>query len=202
MDRPAPGIRWQDQAAGGGLMDEVHPQRRVVGIHDIRFDGLSDLLLRARGCSVLDIGCNRGHIGYEFAVNGARLVHGCDIYAPGIATARQWFAELPHVVSQFEVVNLEAGPAALTKAFGVGGYDIVLFIGVLHKLKRVMKPEALSALIRHLGSLALRYFAWNGYTADLGSMDLELLPLGLARIHTSELALPGRPAAIWRRDHP
>jgi 2-polyprenyl-3-methyl-5-hydroxy-6-metoxy-1,4-benzoquinol methylase len=196
-ERPASGYRWQDQAAGGGLMDETHPTRRVVGVHDIRFDGLSDLLLRAHGCSVIDIGCNRGHIGYEFAVNGARLVHGCDIYAPGIATARQWFAELPHVASQFEVVNLEGGPAALTKAFGAGGYDIVLFIGVVHKLKRVMKPEPLAALIRHLGSLAVRYFAWNGYADDLAMMDKELT--GLTRIHTSELALPGRPAAIWRR---
>jgi SAM-dependent methyltransferase len=198
-DRHAPGWRWQDAAAGGGLMDEIHPQRRVIGVHDVRFDGLSDLLLRAHGCSVMDIGCNRGHIGYEFAVNGARLVHGCDIYGPGIAAARHWFAELPHVTSQFEVVNLEEGPAALTNAFGPDGYDIMLFIGVVHKLKRVMQPQPLAELIRHLGERALTYFAWNGYAEDLVLMDQELAAVGLRRVHTSELALPGRPAAIWRR---
>jgi len=195
----APGWRWQDEAAGGGLMDEVHPQRRVVGIHDIRFDGLGDLLLRAHGCSVLDIGCNRGHIGYEFAVNGARAVHGCDIYGPGIHAARQWFSELPHVQSKFEVVNLEEGPVGLTKAFGAENYDIVLFIGVLHKLKRVMELERLSELVSHLGTRALTYFAWNGYAEDLERMDGDLKSAGLHRIHTSELALHGRPAAIWRR---
>jgi SAM-dependent methyltransferase len=189
-------VRWQDKAAGGGMMDESHPQRRVVGLHDIRFDGLGDLFLRARGASVLDIGCNRGHVAYDFALNGARLVHGCDIDAASIQAARIWFSELPHCVSQFEVVNLEQGPRAL-EPFGEGGYDIVLFLGVVHKLKRVMKAEMLHELILALGARALTYFAWTGYAEDLALMD-EHLP-GLTRIHTSELALPGRPAAIWKR---
>jgi 2-polyprenyl-3-methyl-5-hydroxy-6-metoxy-1,4-benzoquinol methylase len=195
----APGWRWQDEAAGGGLMDEVHPQRRVIGIHDIRFDGISDLLLRAKGCSVLDVGCNRGHVCYDFVINGARLVHGCDIYGPGIQTARQWFAELPHVQSKFEVVNLEEGPAAVSKAFGIERYDIILLLGTSHKLKRVVTPESLSHLVRHLGERTLTYFAWNGYFEDLEKLDDDLTAVGLRQIHISELAMPGQPAAIWRR---
>jgi SAM-dependent methyltransferase len=199
MNEPVAGWGWKDKAAGGGLMDDVHLQRRVLGFHDIRFDGLSDLLLRARGASVIDIGCNRGHVAYEFFVNGAKLVHGCDIYGPGIMAARHWFAELPHVVSKFEVVNLEGGQAALQKAFGAQKYDIVLFIGTYHKLKRVMAADALANLVTYIGSLATNYLGWNGYIDDLKPMDVALAPAGLHRIHTSELAFPGRPAAIWKR---
>lgn len=199
MNRRAPGWRWQDEAAGGGLMDEEHPMRRSgVGSHDIRFDGLSDLLLRAPGCSVIDIGCNRGHVAYDFAINGARIVHGCDIYAPGIAALRHWFSEMPYVQSKFEVVDLEK-PDALSNAFGDEGYDIVLFIGTYHKLKRLMKPSALNDLVADMGCRALTYFGWNGYVEDLPAMDAHLKEAGLTRVHTSELALPGRPAAIWRR---
>src|SRR5262245_13007044 len=100
--RIASGVRWQDKAQGGGMMDELHPQRRVMGLHDIRFYGLSDLLLRARGCSVIDIGMNRGHVAYDFAINGARLVHGCDIDGASVQAARHWFSELPHCQTQFE----------------------------------------------------------------------------------------------------
>jgi 2-polyprenyl-3-methyl-5-hydroxy-6-metoxy-1,4-benzoquinol methylase len=189
-------MRWQDKAAGGGMMDELHPQRRVMGLYDIRFDGLSDLILRARGCSVIDIGCNRGHVAYDFAMNGARLVHGCDIDAASIQAARIWFSELPHCRSQFEVVDLAKGPKSLD-VFGPEGYDIVLFIGVVHKIKRVMKADALRDLLFELSRRTITYFGWNGYTEDLQMMDEGLV--GLTRVHTSELAIPGRPAAIWKR---
>lgn len=199
MNRPASGWRWQDAAAGGGLMDEEHPVRRSgVGSHDIRFDGLSDLLLRARGASVFDVGCNRGHVAFEFYCNGARLVHGCDIYGPGIAAARHWFAELPHVESKFEIVDLEKGPAAITAAFGSVGYDMVLLLGVYHKLKRAMLPDALLELVRYLGELSLSYFAWTGYADDLPTIEVALAPR-LRLVHWSELGIIDRPAAIWKR---
>lgn len=179
-------------------MAEEHPVRRVRGIHDIRFDGLSDLLLRAHGASVLDVGCNRGHIGYEFAVNGARLIHGFDVHAPSIHVARGWFAELD-VISKFEVVDLTRGSAEITKHFGPEGYDIVLFIGVQHKLKRVMQPEALAELIEHLGRRAIKYLAWNGYADDFDAMDKILAPAKVFCVHTSEMTMQGRLAAVWKR---
>ena len=193
------GWRWQDKAAGGGMMNEDHPVRRVIGKHEIRFDGLSDLLLRAHGCSVFDVGCNRGHVGWDFAMNGARLVHGCDIDGPSIQCARMWFSEHPHVESKFEVVDLEEGFNAIRKAFGDVSYDIVLFIGVQHKLKRVMPEAKLRELITYLGSIALTYVGWNGYYEDLPIMDLSLGASKMKRIHTSEMAFAGRPAAIWKR---
>ena len=67
---------------------ETTLQRRVAGYHDIRLDGILDLTIRAKGASVLDVGCNRGLVAFEMANNGARVVHGCDNYAPGVETAR------------------------------------------------------------------------------------------------------------------
>ena len=198
-NRQAAGWRWQDLAAGGGLFDEIHPTRRVAGLHDIRFDGISDLLLRARGCAVIDVGCNRGHVAYDFAMNGARLVHGCDIHAPSIQAARIWFSELPHIESQFEVVNLEGGANAMNEAFGDHGYDIVLFLGTLHKLKRVMQPQPLTDLVRHLVKRAFHYFVWSGYADDLAFVDYCAKEERFKLIHRSELAMPDRPAAIWIR---
>jgi hypothetical protein len=199
-DRTASGWHWQDKAAGGGLMDEQHPIRRSgVGWHDMRLDGLTDLLSRAHGASVLDIGCNRGHVGYEFAVSGARLVHGCDIYGPGIQVARHWFTEMPHTESKFEVVDLQLGPVALTAAFGPEGYDIVLYLGTHHKIARLMDATQLRELVVHLGSRSLKYFAWSGYYEHLDFMDDAMKEAALERIHTTELTMRGRPAAIWRR---
>lgn len=192
-----PGWTWQEGATG---LDEKHPVRRVVGIHEIRFDGLSDLLLRAHGASVFDVGCNRGHLGWDFACNGASVVHGCDIYGPGIACARAWFAEHPHIENKFEAVNLEEGAAGVNKAFGNSRYDIVLFMGTTHKLKRVMEQKALSDLVRHLAQRSIRYFAWAGYREDLKQIDEDAKAVGLVHVHTSELAKRGQPAAIWVRD--
>jgi SAM-dependent methyltransferase len=198
VTRKAPGWRWQDEAAGGGMMDEIHPKRRVFGLHDIRWDGISDLLLRAEGASVIDIGCNRAHVAYDFAMAGARIVHGCDLDAASIQAARIWFAEVPHVDSQFEVVDLEEGPESLAP-FGLEGYDIVLFLGVYHKLKRAMPHSRLSELVQEIGRRTVHLLGWTGYAEDVAPMDRDLAKAGLTRVHTSELGIPGRPAAIWRR---
>ena len=192
---PGEGWKWADNA----IMNEMHPTRRVIGLHALRWDGLTDLILRARGASVFDVGCNRGHIAFDFEAHGARLCHGCDTYEAGIAAARHYFVEIPDVEAKFEVVDLTGGPAAVTAAFGDIKYDIVLFIGVQHKLTRIMTPEALSELIAHLGESALTYMGWNGYAEHVAQMDEALARVGLRRVHTSELAIPGRLAAIWRR---
>src|SRR6266576_6992567 len=170
-------------------MIESHKlMRRVAGAHDIRMDGISDLVLRARGAAVLDVGCNRGLVGFEFANNGARLVHGCDLYEPGIATAREIFIDLRNVQARFEVVDLTRGPEALN-LFGGTPYDIVLLLATYHKLKRVMRADALSELMRKLGNLTITYFGWRSMSNDRGEsvkemmqLDCDLGLVGLKRI--------------------
>jgi hypothetical protein len=179
--------------------------RRVAGYHDIRMDGMLDLVIRARGASVMDIGCNRGLVGFEMANNGARLVHGCDNYAEGIETARQLFADLRNVESQFECVDLSKGVGSV-KVFGPTRYDIVLMLATYHKLKRIMSAEALSVLVRHFGQRTETFFGWRGTSekaneneGEILNLDRDMKACGLKRIHTSYISGELGVAAIWRR---
>jgi hypothetical protein len=144
-------------------------------------------------------------VGFEFATNGAAVVHGCDIYETGIVTAREVFADLRAVESRFEVVDLTQGPAAL-QVFGELRYDITLCLATYHKLKRVMKPEALSALMRHFGGATKGYFGWRGTSfqseendEEIANLDRDLGQVGLTRIHTSYISDELGVAAIWAR---
>lgn len=180
--------------------------RRVAGYHDLRLDGIGDLLSRARGATVLDIGCNRGLVGFEFANNMASLVHGCDNYEQGIATARELFADLRSVKSRFEVVDLTQGADAMHTAFGdeyQNRYDIVLMLATFHKLVRIMDKKPFDKLIAHFGKRTGTYFGWRGTHPaepnEVPYLDAILGSVGLVRIHYSELSLSVGPAAIWYR---
>lgn len=175
--------------------------RRVQGEHDIRFDGIQDIVNRARGASVFDIGCNRGLAGYEMARNGAARVFGCDNYEDGIIACRHLFADLRAVPHQFEVVDLMDGEEGYMKAFGGHAkfnHDITLMLATYHKLARIMSEKQLSALMQFFGSKTNKYFAWRGYAEELVKLDSDLGKAGLKRIHTSMIS-DIQPAAIWAR---
>ena len=180
-------------------------QRRVAGRNDCRLDGVSDLLSRAKGKSVFDIGCNRGAVGYQFAQNNAAIVHGCDIYEDGINVAREWFADFRDVESRFEVVDLTGGPSSL-KLFGSNGYDFVVMLATYHKLKRIMPPDKLTELMIFFGKWTKKYFAWRGTSdkpaeneEEIRNLDRDLKAAGLKRVHTSYLSTDLGVAAIWAR---
>jgi len=180
-------------------------QRRVAGLNNVRLDGITDLLLRAKGRSVFDIGCNRGMVGFQFAENYASVVHGCDIYEDGIFVAREVFADLRSTEGRFEVVDLTGGPKAL-KVFGSDGYDIVLCLATYHKLKRIMEPEKLTELMIFFGKWTKKYFAWRGTSdkpdeneQEIRNLDRDLKVAGLVRIHTSYISNDLGVAAIWAR---
>jgi SAM-dependent methyltransferase len=187
------------------IAPEAKMMRRVVGYHDIRLDGLTDLLLRARGARVMDIGCNRGLVGFEFANNGAEAVHGCDNYENGIEVARHLFMDLRNCESRFEVIDLTQ-PCAFSTTFTNCRYDIVVMLATYHKLKRIMTPQALSALMRDIGERTIGYFAWratsektNENEAEMAQIDRDMQACKLRRIHTSYISLTLGVAAIWGR---
>lgn len=180
-------------------------QRRVAGYNNIRLDGMTDLVLRAKGKSVFDIGCNRGMVGYQFAEQGAAVVHGCDIYETGIQTAREVFADLRFVEGRFEVADLTQGPKALS-VFNANGYDIVLCLATYHKLKRLMSEADLSELMRYFGRWTRKYFGWRGTSdkpseneQEIDMLDRDMGASGLKRVHTSYLSSDLGVAAIWAR---
>jgi SAM-dependent methyltransferase len=185
---------------------EYKLQRRVAGYHDIRMDGMTDLVLRAKGSSVFDIGCNRGLVAFEMANNGATVCHGCDIFEQGIQTAREIFADLRAVESHFAVLDLTGGAEVVANEFGATLYDIVLCLATYHKLKRVMPPHALATLMQHFGKRTKRYFGWRGTSDKSGENDEEIeqldaimIPIGLKRVHTSRISQTLGVAAIWAR---
>jgi SAM-dependent methyltransferase len=179
--------------------DEKHLQRRVAGYHDIRLDGLTDIVTRARGQKVLDLGCNRGLVGFEMANNGASVVHGCDLDPDCIDVARGVFADLRAVESRFEVVDLTK-----EMPFPEERYDIVLMIATYHKIKRVMSVGDLSALIINLAKRTDKFFVWRGNgdapeaESEMAALDRDLKPW-FKRVHTSDLSKTLGLAAIWER---
>lgn len=186
------------------IEDEAKLMRRVAGYHDIRMDGMIDLVLRAKGARVMDIGCNRGLVGFEFANNGATCVHGCDNYEEGIKTARHLFMDLRNVEARFECLDLTK-PEAL-KVFGNAQYDIIVMLATYHKIKRVMEARALSNLMQDIGERTLKLFGWRGTSeksneneGEIFQLDKDMKMAGLKRIHTSYISETLGVAAIWRR---
>jgi hypothetical protein len=144
-----------------------------------RLDGLTDLLAYAPMARVLDIGCHRGLVGYEFVKLGAVLVHGCDLDAQ----------------SEFHVKNL-ADPDALD--WCLPNYDIVLLLGMYHKLKRVMPTDRLEQLIEAL-AVKSTLFAWNGAAEE--HAEIAGILTGMTLAHWSRLTRhPTAVTAVWR--HP
>jgi hypothetical protein len=192
------------------------PRRRVHGHHDRRMDGLHDLVVRAPGASVLDIGMNRGLNAYEMMDAGARLVHGMELDPHCVDFARTLFVELDPVScqSQFEVGDLTQGISCLAPlGYGGSGWDIVLMIAVYHKLKRPpskayadlgashMSPEDLSQLMTDIGRRTNKYFGFRGdrgELVDLPQIDQDMERAGLERIATNAISELG-PTAIYRR---
>jgi SAM-dependent methyltransferase len=191
--------RYQPPGAG------YEVQVRVRGKHSFRLDGMADLLGRARGRSVFDIGCNRGNAALDLYLHGAALIHGCDIDEEAVQTARHTYADFRDCESRFEVADLTSGPKALA-AFGDQKYDITLCLATYHKLKRVMAAGPLSELMQHFGDRTQGFFAWRGTSdkadendAEMSQLDKDLGRSGLARIHTSYISAELGVAAIWAR---
>jgi 2-polyprenyl-3-methyl-5-hydroxy-6-metoxy-1,4-benzoquinol methylase len=170
------------------MVAEWAPRRRE------RLDGLTDLLAYAPMAEVLDIGCHRGLVGYEFVKHGAVLVHGIDHNAEAIACARTLFADVD-AQSEFHVKDL-AEPDALD--WCRSHYDIVLLLGVYHKLKRIMPTDRLDQLIETLAEKCT-LFAWNGAPEE--HAEIAGIATGMVLVHWSRLTRhPTAVTAVWR--HP
>lgn len=188
---------------------DKHVQRRTIHHGGFRFDGLADLLPRARGASVFDIGCNRGRVCDDLVDHGARVVHGCDNYERGILVANEWFADDRSIEARFEIVDLTGGPGAVKKAFGKHyreKYDFVLMLAVYHKLRRLMPLDDLLYLVDHFAHHCGKFFVWRGSDGERGEFEPLLLKRGFRLVHDSHIsqvklpeypqAVP-QPAAVW-----
>ena len=99
--------------------------------------GITPALAEAPGKTVLDLGCAEGLVGREFAKAGAVDVHGIDVVREHIDTARELCAAFPQM--RFDVMHLD-------NFAGEREYDIVLALGVAHKLH---EPERFIRYVAH-----------------------------------------------------
>lgn len=174
--------------------------RRVQGDFDFRLHGVGDILLYARGASVLDVGSNRGRVCDEFARNGAVRVMGLDNYEDGVIASRHLFCDYRTVEHRFEVVDLSKGPAEIRKVLGKDAdlkHDITLLLAIVHKLKRVMVANKLTELLTFFAEHTNRFIVWRGYIDELPTLDGIFGRSGFERVQTSTLAQ--QPSAIWAR---
>jgi predicted RNA methylase len=84
-------------------------------------------LAEAADKRVLDLGCAEGLMTLEFHKAGAAFVHGMEYVEEHVAVARQLSENIAHTRVKFSHVDLRKPPP-------VEQYDIVLCLGVLHKL--------------------------------------------------------------------
>lgn len=102
--------------------------------------GLAPALAEAKGKTVLDLGCAEGMIAREFALAGAADVHGIELLQTHLDVARKVVKGVPRVhftcahLADYVMENPEPGQ-----------YDIVLALGIIHKLDDPGMPLAWAA---------------------------------------------------------
>lgn len=136
-----------------------------------RMHGLECLLDDCEDTSVLDIGASEGLISYEFARRGASIIHGIELIRERTWIANRLFRDVP-VQSKFICENLALGVSSLQRKHGdvlLDQYDIVLFLGVYHHLKKYLARKELLELILFLTEKSKKYFAIR--SPDLQEVD-------------------------------
>lgn len=92
---------------------------------------LAPALAACAGKHVLDMGCAEGLVAHEFAVRGAAGVTGWDVVKDHIYVARKHFS---HANTAFRALDLNDH---VHKRPSEAKYDIVLALGIIHKLWHV-----------------------------------------------------------------
>ena len=102
--------------------------------------GLEPALAEAKGKTVLDLGCAEGLIAREFARAGAKHVVGIELLAAHLAVARVQCKGIDNI--EFICAHLGDYIAALES---IPQYDIVLALGIIHKLHDPAAPLRFAA---------------------------------------------------------
>jgi SAM-dependent methyltransferase len=133
---------------------------RIAGVQDgdrslkDQLKGLAPALAEASGKSVLDLGSAEGLISLEFARAGARRVVGLEVVVEHVELARKLCAGS---VCEFHAVDLDKVAVDLDV-----GYDVVLMLAIIHKLKEPARVLSMFASIaRELVVFRMPAF-WEG----------------------------------------
>jgi 2-polyprenyl-3-methyl-5-hydroxy-6-metoxy-1,4-benzoquinol methylase len=102
--------------------------------------GLEPALAEAKGKTVLDLGCAEGLIAREFARAGAKQVVGIELLAAHLAVAKAQCRGLDNI----SFICAHLGDYIVTLE-SIPQYDIVLALGIIHKLHDPAVPLRFAA---------------------------------------------------------
>jgi len=133
--------------------------------------GVEKALAECEGKTVLDLGCAEGLLSREFAHAGAKLVHGVDSVHGHLMVAKDMCASWKNV--SFEHMDLNYPRPQR------GMYDIVLALGVCHKLAEPVIGIRYAAA----ASLDLVLVRMSMQTSD-GLLKSKFLPYNICNVIT------------------
>lgn len=149
-----------------------------------RLEGLAPLFERAHGASFIDLGCAEGFVAREMLRHGASLVHGFELDAFRVASARALCAEFDQR-AVFRTANLSdpAGFRAANADLLLERYDGVLYLGIHHHLDAATRAQMLHDAIAR----AARWFALrtSRALAESERVFAAIEAAGFARIDTA-----------------
>lgn len=142
------------------LRSDYTTKKSFIGSIFDRLQGLEFLMPYCKNTSVLDVGACDGLVAYEIARYGAAVIHGFEQNIDDISFARRLFRDVP-----CKTIFVEANIAVNSQAFRNQYksilkelYDIVLFLGIYHHLKRQMPFDKLLLLLDTLLDLSGMWF--------------------------------------------
>ena len=187
------------------LMDDVRSNpdlaacKLIKGNQFDRLEGLDPVFEFAPGRRILDLGCHRGMIGYEFARRGATVIHGFDLYAPGISAAKEIFADIP-VESRFETADLALGRTAFLHQFGdmlLPRYEVVLLLSILQHLRRQMERRDVIDFLDFVLDRTAEYLVLR--MPNHQRIEDHILDKGFELVYLNALQHTLSPVAVYRR---
>lgn len=182
------------------------PRDKVVGKKNFRgtlwdrLRGLDFVLDDCQDRTVLDITSCEGLVSYEFVRRGARLVHGFERDRDRVNFSRRLFRDVP-VECRFERANLAISGNTFVNSFGsflLPRYDIVLFLGAYHHLRRQMPEAELAGLVTEFLKRAETYFVVR--TKKFSQFESLILSHGFELVHAPAYEdLRTGPLRIYKR---
>lgn len=185
-----PPMRGVDQPEG--VMREHYERLRrgdadlplIAGEREDRLSGLDPLFALEAGFSVLDVGCHQAFIAEALAESGATLVHGADLHEPSLQLARQRMARHQAVLAR---VDLCEGMEGLRRELPLlPRYDVVLYLGIYHHMRRQMAAAQVTAFIGALFPMAQRYLAIRTPAAFMEKLRQEPVMRGFRMVHRND----------------
>lgn len=159
--------------------------------------GLEPVLKSSNGAAVLDIGCHNGAVLRAFAENGAKVLHGADIWEEGLSEARK----ISRDDSRFTYghVDFRNGFQEVEKSIPIlPNYDVVLYCAVHQHLVRQMGEDEAEKFAQKCFERSTSRIIFRGPTDRISKLGHYLTNLGFAEEYQYVVSEKGG-VHVWKR---